>query len=157
MDKPAESKGTSPQATQRWGNKTIFVIIIVCLLFSGIMGGFWFMHHWRQMAEIGLANKVEMHGQFAMGGGGLRHFDGGEKTFDNPTDGTSRTVLTGVVTQVSASGFTIAGNGTTKTITATSNTSYVGKDKVAVNDSVMVRGTTNSNTFTADSVHIVNR
>lgn len=75
----------------------------------------------------------------------------------NPTDGTTVTRLSGVVTQVSSGTFTIAGNGTTKTITTNSDTVYSTTDKtVKVNDTVIITGTDSNNTFTATSVQIAN-
>lgn len=75
----------------------------------------------------------------------------------NPTDGSTISRLTGVVTQVNGDSFTIAGNGTTKTIKTNSDTSYNTADKkVSVNDSVIVAGTDSNGTFTATTVNIVN-
>jgi len=76
----------------------------------------------------------------------------------NPTDGTQYTRLNGVVTQVSGSSFTIAGNGTTKTITTDGDTDYNTTDKkVTVNDSVVVIGTDSNGTFTAKNVRLLNQ
>jgi len=65
--------------------------------------------------------------------------------------------LTGVVTQVNGGSFTIAGNGTTKSVTTNSTTTYDTTPKtVASNDSVIVTGTDTNGTFTAVSVRIIN-
>jgi hypothetical protein len=75
----------------------------------------------------------------------------------NSTDGSNVTHLSGVVTQVSGATFTIAGNGTTKTITTTDSTVFnTGSKKVSVNDSVMVTGTDSNGTFTAIDVRVQN-
>lgn len=81
----------------------------------------------------------------------------GMNTTVNPTDGSTVTRLIGVVTQVNGDSFTIAGNGTTKTIKTDSNTVYNTTDKkVNVNDSVIVTGTDSNGTFTATFIRIVN-
>lgn len=76
----------------------------------------------------------------------------------NPTDGTTVSRLTGVVTQVGSDSFTIAGNGTTKTIKTTGSTVFNSADNktVAVNDSVVVTGSDNNGTFTATNVRVLN-
>lgn len=75
----------------------------------------------------------------------------------NNTDGTTTKRLSGVVTQVNGATFTIAGNGTTKTITTNDSTVFnTGSKKVSVNDSVLVTGTDANGTFTATNVHVQN-
>ena len=100
--------------------------------------------------QAGMMSKIDGHGFKKAGSmsGGLR----------NQTDGTEYTRLRGVVTEVSESQLTIAGNGTTKTINLNNATEYIGKgDKPATNDSVMVIGTDKDGTFTAAKVRVVNR
>ena len=67
----------------------------------------------------------------------------------------SNTMVHGVVSAVSDSEMTIVGNGVSKKVTLTSSTTY-GNNKPKVNDSVMARGTTSGETFTATSVQVVN-
>ncbi|HSW80999.1 MAG TPA: hypothetical protein VLG40_01255 [Candidatus Saccharimonas sp.] len=75
----------------------------------------------------------------------------------NGTDGSTVTRLSGVVTQVNGATFTIAGNGTTKTITTNDSTVFnTGSKKVNVNDSVLVTGTDGNSAFTAATVHVQN-
>jgi hypothetical protein len=62
--------------------------------------------------------------------------------------------LSGVVTSVDGSNFTLAGGGATNTIQTDNNTKYSGGDKVATNDSVTAIGTTNNGTFTASQIII---
>jgi hypothetical protein len=76
----------------------------------------------------------------------------------NDTSGAAIIEVSGVVTQVSADSFTIAGNGTTKTIKTTGSTTYnTGSGKAAVNDSVHVSATKNGDTLTAVSVRVANK
>lgn len=62
--------------------------------------------------------------------------------------------LRGVVTGVNGDSFTLAGNGATNTVTTNSSTQYTNGSKVAVNDTVLVVGTTNNGTFTASRIVI---
>ena len=63
-------------------------------------------------------------------------------------------VITGTVTSISGSTWTVAGSGKTNTITTNSSTQYQNGSQVVVNDTVEVFGTLNSNTFTANQVVI---
>jgi hypothetical protein len=134
------------------------VAALVCgaalLVLLGLGVGLWLRHDRlddRRLSEVKLG-MVEERG-FARG----PHMGMGRDEVINPTDGSTVTRLTGVVTQVGSDSFTIAGNGTTKTIKTTSNTDYNTSDKkVSVNDSVLVSGTDNSGTFTATSVRVIN-
>jgi hypothetical protein len=67
---------------------------------------------------------------------------------------TNQIRLSGVVTAVSDSSFTIAGGGTTNTIQTNSSTQYSGDSKASVNDTVIVVGTTSNSVFTATQVVI---
>jgi len=60
--------------------------------------------------------------------------------------------ISGVVTAVNGTSFTVAGNGATNTVQTNSNTQYVNASKVAVNDSVVISGSINNGTFTASQV-----
>lgn len=98
----------------------------------------------RGFDRLGPGIKQEMRGH--MGGEfGYRVF------LRNPNE----SQLRGVVTNVSGGNFTLAGGGTTNTVTTNSSTQYTGASKVAVNDSVVVLGTVSNGTFTATHV-IVN-
>jgi hypothetical protein len=61
-------------------------------------------------------------------------------------------VLRGVVTSASDTELKIAGNGATNTITLNDKTEYQNGSKAAVNDTVIVEGTTNNGTFTATRI-----
>ncbi len=60
--------------------------------------------------------------------------------------------LQGVVTVVNGDKLTIAGNGTTSTVTTTSSTQYVGASSAAVDDTVDVMGTSSNGTLTATQI-----
>lgn len=60
--------------------------------------------------------------------------------------------LSGVVTAVNGSSFTLAGGGVTNSVTTNSSTQWDGADSVKVNDSALVFGTTSNGTFTATQV-----
>lgn len=61
----------------------------------------------------------------------------------------------GVVTNISGSTLTIAGNGTTKKVTVNDSTEYYGAAQpVKINDSVQIIGTTSNDTFTASRIMI---
>jgi hypothetical protein len=62
--------------------------------------------------------------------------------------------LTGVVTSVGDNTFTIAGSGSTNTVTTNGSTQYTNGTKASVNDTVVVVGTTSNGTFTATRVVI---
>ena len=63
--------------------------------------------------------------------------------------------MSGVVTAVDGSIITVAGNGTTTKVTTTDSTTYTGDDKpAAVNDTIMVVGTTSGDTFTATRISL---
>lgn len=80
------------------------------------------------------------------------------------TDGPTTTTTTmrytqtiGVVTQVNANNIVVAGNGKSQTITTNSSTTYDNDTKPAVNDTVNVIGTADSNgNITATEVMVVN-
>lgn len=73
------------------------------------------------------------------------------------TSVTNYTYTSGVVTKVSNGSLTVAGNGKAQTIKTNSSTQYVGNTKPAVNDSVTILGTADSNgTITATQVQVDN-
>lgn len=141
--KQPEAENSKPS-----GKRLVIAVIGVALLFVGFGIG------WLSNVRI---NRHEERTLLApMGQMMERHHGGGDLI--NPTDGTTSTRLTGVVTQASGDSFTIAGNGTTKTITTNSSTVYAPESqKAAVNDSVVVIGKDANGTFTASSVHILNK
>lgn len=63
-------------------------------------------------------------------------------------------IVEGVVTAANTAALTVAGNGTTSTVSTTSSTQYQGGSQAAVNDTVIVTGTTTNGTFTATKIVI---
>lgn len=77
--------------------------------------------------------------------------------YGSPSVSSNQVQISGVVTAVNGSTFTVAGNGTNNTVQTNSNTQYYNATKVSLNDSVAVVGTTNNGTFTASQVIINNQ
>lgn len=91
-------------------------------------------------------------GGFVMGGPGHASFGGEGRRLNSSDDNTNR--LSGVVTAVNGTTFTIGGHGATNSVVTNSTTQFTGGDKVAVNDSVLVSGVVANGTFTATRVII---
>ncbi|MDB5161473.1 MAG: hypothetical protein JWO96_853 [Candidatus Saccharibacteria bacterium] len=68
--------------------------------------------------------------------------------------GSNQNQLSGTVTAVNGSTFTIAGNGASNQVQTSSSTQYQGGNQVKINDTVVVFGTTSSGTFQASQVVI---
>ena len=103
-----------------------------------------------------LGSRLAMDRPGGFGPAGMSHqMRGG---FGGPDDSASQLAnqsrLVGVVTAVNGDVITIAGGGSTNTVTTNSTTQYTNGSKAAVNDTVMVLGTTNNGTFTATQVTI---
>ncbi len=62
--------------------------------------------------------------------------------------------LQGVITAKNGNTITVVGNGTTNNVTINSSTQYVGGTTIAVNDTVIITGQYNNNTFTAQTIEI---
>lgn len=62
--------------------------------------------------------------------------------------------LQGVVTAKNGNLITVIGNGTTNNVTTNSSTQYIGGNSVAINDTVIVVGEYNNNTFIAQTIEI---
>lgn len=86
------------------------------------------------------------------GGGEIRGGMMGRGGYESGND-MNTTRVNGVVTSVDGSIITVAGNGQTTKVVVTDDTTYVGDDKpAAVNDTIMVVGTKQGDTFTATRV-----
>lgn len=109
------------------------------------------------MASVGFARRHEEFKEAVPLGGfktGLstrpHHFMmGGGQTNVNTGDR-----VTGVVTAVDGSSFTLAGFGSTTNVTTNSSTQYQGGNTVKVNDTVAAIGTTSNGILTATQVSI---
>jgi len=134
----------------RWGNRrgmgyailagfgAVFILIIIVGLISGVA----FHHRLNENVSI-----IQDKG-FGAPGMMLRS---GERTQWNSTQANQQ-VLSGVVTGVNGTTFTLAGEGNTNSITTNDSTQYTNDTKPAVNDTVTVYGTTNNGVFTAQEV-----
>lgn len=122
------------------------------LLLLGLLALSALVHLIRHADDRGLFNGVS--GQYSQ----QMHegFRGGRDYRQAPLS--DSTFVHGVVTAVNGDSFTVAGNGTSKVVKTNSSTVYNNSgNKVAVNDTVSVMGTTNGETFTATRVYIRNR
>ena len=113
-------------------------------------------------AGVGVANHrqsmVVRTGSFsgtAGGGFGFGRRGSGAGGFGGGTSPSGQTRVNGVVTAVSGSDFTIAGNGTTTNVTTDSSTQYQNGSTVKQNDSVLIFGTQSNGTIAASQI-IVN-
>ena len=89
------------------------------------------------------------------GGFGFERRGLGGDGFDSNVTVDGQTRLSGVVTSVSGSGFTVAGHGVTTNVTTNSSTQYRnGSSQVKQNDSVLVLGTDSNGTITASQIII---
>lgn len=123
--------------------------VVLAFMLGMLVAGAKYMNYSRYGAPSFDGDRDERAGMMMEGrrGGMMR---GGVGGYD------ASTMAHGVVTAVSDSEMTVVGNGTSKKITLNSSTTY-GTNKPKVNDSVMVRGTTSGETFTATSVQVVNK
>jgi hypothetical protein len=67
-----------------------------------------------------------------------------------PADGSTQ--VRGVVTAVNGNTLTVAGNGTTRSVTISSSTQYSGGLSVAVDDTIIATGSVSSTTFNATAI-----
>lgn len=124
------------------------LIVIIIIFLAGLIGGMVAYHHERKNAVI-YSGSV---GLGLRGSGGVfqrgRSFNGYEIVSNN------RNSVSGVVTNVSSSSFTVAGNGSTQQVTTNSSTQYQGGNQVKVNDTIIAYGTTSNGTLTATQIVI---
>ena len=110
-------------------------------------------------AGVGVAHHRTLARQdrIMVGSGLVRGFGGGERGMMMERGGINtgnQSRLSGVVTNVNGSNFTLAGAGTTNTITTSSSTTYQGGSQVKQNDTVMVFGTIANGAFNATQIVI---
>src|SRR5665213_602853 len=116
------------------------ILVILVLLLVGALA------HGRQ-------NGPGRFGKNFGGYGMMQRHQGGFMQAGN-FNGSNQNRITGTVTAVNGSTFTIAGGGSTNEVTTNSSTQYQGGAQPKVNDTVVVLGTINSGTFTATEVVI---
>lgn len=121
------------------------LIVVIVVLFIGMIAS-WaaYRHNWYGPGYKNVV--VRSGGHMMMDEGHRGGFWGG--TYSNQNR------ISGVVTSVNGSSFTVAGDGSTNTVQTNSSTQYQNGSSVKTNDSVVVFGTTNNGTFTASSVVI---
>ena len=74
--------------------------------------------------------------------------------FKNNTNAATQDSIQGVVTNVNGNTLTIAGYGATNSVQTNSSTQYIGGSTPLVDDTVIVIGTINNDTFTASQISI---
>ncbi len=126
--------------------------ILVLMLIAGLIGASMLSRYARYNQFNGNYESSMMSGW----GGGRWHTN--MPTVYIQTDTTNSTIqTTGVVSAVNGDSITIIGNGTSTTIKTSSGTTYnTVANKVNVNDTVIVTGVKSGDTFTANSIDIVN-
>jgi hypothetical protein len=135
--------------TQRSWIYGVGAVLILILVFMAGMGAA--AHHEEMKGKRGIF--TVQRGEFGthMGGSpmgaGIRHELGSSTTSNGETR------LSGVVTAVNGSSFTVAGSGATNNVTTNSSTQYQSGNQVKVNDTLLVTGTSSNGTLTA--THIV--
>jgi hypothetical protein len=118
------------------------VLVILVLLLVGALAHGRNERPGRFGKNFGGYGMMQRQGRGFMGAGG--NFGGT----------TNQNRITGTVTAVNGSTFTVAGGGSTNDVTTNSSTQYQGGAQPKVNDTVVVFGTTNNGTFTATQVVI---
>lgn len=140
-----ETKPTNNSNVLHWILGIFLVLVIIGFIAS--MAGF--AHYVRNHRNSGIVTP-NGYGGFMERGFGRHRMMGGAIYNSN------QVAISGVVTNVNGSSFTLSGNGTTNSVQTNSSTQYSGASKVSVNDSVTVLGNTNNSTFTASQVYINN-
>ncbi len=152
MDKEVDKK-VSPIQTDAHVKKNLVTIVaivvgggIVLMLGVGLLTFGFVREHPGVLARDTIRRDIAIDRN---GGPGMRGFGFRGGMMDD-----NQNRLTGVVTKVDGKNFTIAGNGTTNSITVNDSTQYTNGSTVAINDTVFVSGTVNNGTFTATQVTI---
>jgi uncharacterized protein YdeI (BOF family) len=142
---------------QTWVIWTVIAGFVVLILL--VMAAIFVVH---RVAERSTTNTNVP--QFISRGGfggyhGVTYYSQSSST-DGPTTTTTTTkytVTVGVVTKVNSDSIVVAGNGKTQTIATNSSTTYFNDTKPAVNDTVRIVGTADSNNkVTATEVEVAN-
>jgi hypothetical protein len=117
------------------------LIVVIVLLLAGLVGG-----HWHERQGFG--------GVSGPGGRSMMHRERGFLNRGSLNSNSNQNQLSGTVTAVDGSTFTIAGNGASNQVQTSGTTQYQGGNQVKVNDTVIVLGTTSNGTFQATEVVI---
>ena len=121
------------------------MIFVVVMSLAGLFGGMVAYHHERQTTVLSPRFERMRSGIIQRN----RTSDGFGMMNSN-----SQNAVSGVVTNVNGSSFTVASNGSTQQVPTNSLTQYQGGNQVKVNDTVVVYGAITNNTFTATQIII---
>jgi len=137
---PAPSRGAYyRQRPWHFSVLGILIVVLVLLLVGSVF------HNRHESTVFGNPGGRTFN---VMGGGQGHRFRGGAGGLN------SQNRISGVVTAVNGSSFTLAGQGSSTQVQTDSSTQYQGGNQVKVNDSVIAFGTTSNGTFTATEVAI---
>ena len=164
IEKDAPSAGVQQGAvvaadrSRKW---VIAVVIGAVVLYAIIaIVGVWALRMWNER-HTAMTDLPQMSQRFDVyhRGMGERTFTSRSSSSDGLTTTTTTTVYTqtqGVVTKVDGDTITVAGGGKTQTIKTDASTTYSDDTKPAVNDTVVIVGTKDSDTITATQVAVYN-
>ena len=127
-----------------WLYGLLGIIVLILVFIAGVSAA---DHRGANRAFPG-AKVMALRGEFGVQKHGFGPFGGGMAS----NNGQTRT--RGVVTSISGSSFTIAGNGSTTNVDTNSSTQYQNGNQVKQNDSVLVFGTNSKGTITATQIVI---
>lgn len=121
------------------------MIFVVVISLAGMFGSMVAYHHERQNTVLsprlgGMRSGIIQRNRTSDGFGMM--------------NSNSQNAVSGVVTNVNGSSFTVAGNGSTQQVSTDGSTQYQSGNQVKVNDTVVVYGTTTNNTLTATQIII---
>ncbi|MDB5167481.1 MAG: hypothetical protein JWN26_626 [Candidatus Saccharibacteria bacterium] len=157
LEKEPEYKQPDGRASRRG---LIIIVSIVGLLLIGILigGGVWIYNEAYQQSATG--NSPYVTGStVARFNPNPRYGYGRSVQTQVTSDSVTTTVYTyqtGVVVAVNSDSIVIAGNGKQTTIKTNSSTTYTNNVKPAVNDTVVIAGTTADSTITATEIRVAN-
>lgn len=155
-EKVAQYKQPDGKASRRG---LIITLSIIGLVFIGVFigGGVWLYRSVYQQSALrgrpyatGMMSRID-----ADPGIGYGRSIQTQVTGDSVTT-TVYTYQTGVVVAVNSDNIVIAGNGKQTTIKTNSSTTYTNDVKPAVNDTVVITGTTADSTTTATEIRVAN-
>ncbi|MET0979923.1 MAG: DUF5666 domain-containing protein [Candidatus Saccharimonadales bacterium] len=155
---PADTTKESAHQRQPIGKRGIWIsgLIIFLIVVVGLCGVVFAQYLFRDSGTY-RGSSSWMHNndnrKFDRGYGGGHMMN---DYYTSTQDGS--TIISGVVSAINGDTITVIGNGNSENIKTDSSTTYsTSSKKVSVNDSVIVRGVANGDTFTANSIIIVNR
>lgn len=137
--------GTGRNHSWLYGVIGVLIIVLVLLVGMGIGN-----HHRRQDMMGGQTRGVNI----IQGPGLERHGAADQNLGSTVNVNSGQTRVSGVVTAVNGSSFTLAGSGATVKVTTNGSTRYQDGNQVKQNDTVMVFGNETNGTITATRIRI---